>query len=1034
MTAKKATGPTSIVLAGMLVFAPLSASAQQASGIAGEVRDDTGGVLPGVTVTAASPALIEQQRIAISDGQGRYNIIDLRPGTYSVTFILPGFSTIIREGVELTAGFTATINVELGVGGIEETITVSGASPVVDVQNVRQQTVFSDELLDMLPSSGKSLVGYTKLIPGLQGGADVGGAGGLWATGNVITDTIHGKGGAKFSYDGMQTNNYGGNGATSYLMNPSTVEEAAIEVGGVSAETNTSGISMNLIPKEGGNTFSFMGSGLYSGEGLQSDNLGDDLRARGVSNLNKVLHVYDVNATLGGPIKRDRLWFFLATRGSGNQNQVNDVFFNLTRGTPFYTPDLDRPSYRKEWLKSQAVRLTWQVSQRNKLNVFADVQDYHVRGRGGNNAPEAHTVWSFWPAGLYQASWTAPVTSRLLFEAGWSLTRNDFPATHEQVTGHFGFVVPRDHPSILDLGTGFRYNAKSNYSLTHVQYRVVERFSMSYVTGSHAFKTGFEVQQGVQNVQTWVNSDGQNAACPHCPVQYRFLNGTPIQLEQWATPYERRNRIKADLGAFIQDQWSIRRMTFNLGVRFDYFNSSVPAQQVPATPSGWIPERNFEPVTGVPTWMDINPRLGMSYDLFGDGRTALKTSFGRYMAPLGIDIANANNPINTSINSVRRTWSDTNANFVPDCDLGNFGDNGECGAINNANFGKNNPNATRYDDALIRGFGKRDYFWDFSTELQHELATGVSVSAGYYRNWTSIYSILGGVRWGAGVTDNLAVTPADFDPFCITAPNDPRLPGGGGYDVCGLYDVSPEKFGQREDLVRQTSDFGEPSRVSDFVSFRIDARLDDGAVLGGSVDTGRTVEDNCFVVDAPGLNNYSAQTFGVSIPANTETTIDGEHICRTVKPLEGSTLVKAYASYPLPGGIVVSGTLQNLPGIPQEANFRVPNDQIAPSLGRNLAACGTRTVCTATANVPLIVPFSLFEVRRTQLDLRLGKLFDLGRYRVQLNVDIYNVLNDSSVLQTNNNYGSRWQTPQSNAVRSGFMEGRLIQVGGQLTF
>ena len=148
------------------------------------------------------------------------------------------------------------------------------------------------------------------------------------------------------------------------------------------------------------------------------------------------------------------------------------------------------------------------------------------------------------------------------------------------------------------------------------------------------------------------------------------------------------------------------------------------------------------------------------------------------------------------------------------------------------NFGKNNPNATRYDDELVRGFGKRDYFWDFSTELQHELATGVSVSAGYYRNWTDIYSILGGVVWGAGVTDNLAVTPADFDPFCITAPNDSRLPGGGGYDVCGLYDVSPEKFGQREDLVRQTSDFGEPSRVSDFVSFRLDARL---AARGGSL-------------------------------------------------------------------------------------------------------------------------------------------------------------------------------------------------------
>ena len=1022
-----------VVLVGALLL-PAIAHAQQASVIAGAVRDTSGGVLPGVTVAAASPALIEQVRTVFTDGEGRYSIVDLRPGTYNVTFELPGFGTIIREGIELVTGFTATINVALAVGTVAETITVTGASPVVDVQNVRQQMVVSNELLDLLPSSGKSLVGYTKLIPGLQGGADVGGAGGLWATGNVITDTVHGKGGAKFSYDGMQTNNYGGNGATSYLMNPSTVEEAAIEVGGVSAEVNTSGISMNLIPKEGGNTFSFMASSLYSGESLQSDNLSDNLRARGVSNLNKVLHVYDLNATVGGPIKRDRLWFFAATRSSGNKNQVNDVFFNTTRGTQVYTPDLDQPSFRKEWLKSQAIRLTWQASQRHKLNFFADVQSYHVRGRGGNNAPEAHTVWSFWPAGLYQAAWTAPITSRLLFEAGWSLTRNDFPATHEQVTEHFGFVVPRDHPSIQELTTGFRYNAKASYSLTHVQYRVVERFSVSYVTGSHAFKTGLDIQQGVQDVETWVNSDGRNAACAICPVRYRFLNGTPVGLEQWATPYERKNRIKADLGVFVQDQWTIDRLTLNYGVRIDYFSSYVPAQQVPATPSGWIPERNFAAVNGVPSWTDVNPRLGVSYDLFGTGRTAIKTSLGRYLAPLGIDIANRNNPINTSINSIRRTWTDTNENFIPDCDLGNFGDNGECGAINNANFGKNNPNATRYDDALVSGFGKRDYFWDFSGEVQHELAPGVSVTAGYYRNWTSIYSVLAGVSWGAGVTDNLAVTPADFDPFCITAPDDPRLPGGGGYEVCGLYDVSPEKFGQREDLVRQSSDFGDPSRVSDFVSFKIDARLDSGAVFGGSVDTGRTVENNCFVVDAPGLNNYSAQTFGVSIPANTETTIDGEHICRTVNPVKGQTVIKMYTSFPLPGGLAVSGMLQSLPGIQQQANYRVPNDLIAPSLGRNLAACGTRTVCNATANVPLIVPFSEFEPRRTQLDLRLSKLFDIARYRVQANLDIYNVLNNSSVLQTNNNYGSRWQTPQSNAVRSGFMEGRLIQIGAQLTF
>ena len=1034
MTERKATSWVGVVVVGMLVLIPLGASAQQASGIAGEVTDDTGGVLPGVTVTAASPALIEQQRIAITDGQGRYNITGLVPGPYSITFTLPGFNQVIREGVELRAGFTANVDVELGVGGLEETITVTGAASVVDVQNVRQQTVITDALLDVLPSSGKSLVGYTKLIPGLQGGSDVGGAGGLWATGNVIANTIHGKGGAKFSYDGMQTNNYGGNGATSYLMNPSTVEETAINVGGVSAETNTSGISMNLIPKEGGNTFSFMSSALFSGESLQSSNLTQTLMDRGVGNTNKVLHIYDLNATVGGPIRRDRLWFFAATRGSGNQNQVNDVYFNLTRGTPFYTPDYDNPSYRKEWLKSQAIRLTWQASERNKLNFFADVQDYHVRGRGGNNSPEAHTVWSFWPAGLYQAAWTAPLTSRLLIEGGWSLTRNDFPSTHAQVTDHFGFIVPEDHPSIRELSTGFRYNAKSTYSTRHIQYRVVERFAVSYVTGSHAFKVGFQTQQGVYDVVSWVNSDGRNTACANCPVRYDFLNGRPNRLEQWATPYERTNRIGADAGIFAQDQWAFSRFTLNYGVRIEYFNSHVPAQNVPATPSGWFPERNFEAVSDVPSWTDINPRVGLSYDVFGDGRTALKTSFGRYLSPLGTDLANANNPINTSINWIRRTWSDTNENYIPDCDLGTFSENGECGPISNSNFGQSNPNATRYDDALLRGLHKRDYFWDLSAELQHELAPGVSTGIGYYRNWTDIYSILGGVRWGAGVTDNLLVTPQDFSPFCVTAPVDSRLPNGGGYEVCGLYDVNPEKFGQRENLVRQTADFGDPSRVSDYITFKLDARLDSGFQFGGSMDTGRTVENNCFVVDAPGLNNYSAQTFGVSIPANTETTIDGEHICRTVRPMRANTLVKLYWSYPLPGDVIVSGMLQSVPGIDMQANWRAPNDLIAPSLGRNLAACGTRVVCSATMNVPLMVPFTEFEPRRTQLDLRLTKLFNFGRYRIQANADVYNILNDASVLQMNGTYGSRWLTPQSNAIQSGFLEGRLIQFSGQFTF
>ncbi|MQA28450.1 MAG: TonB-dependent receptor [Luteitalea sp.] len=274
--------------------------------------------------------------------------------------------------------------------------------------------------------------------------------------------------------------------------------------------------------------------------------------------------------------------------------------------------------------------------------------------------PESHTVWSFWPAGLYQATWRAPMTSRFLLDAGASLTRNDFPGSHTRSPGVFGFTVPLDNPSILETSTGFRYNARFTYSPIHIQYRVVERFSASYVTGSHAFKAGFQWQQGYYDVESWVNSDSRNAACLRCPVRYQFLNGVPLQVEQTATPHPQENRIKADLGIFVQDQWAMRRLTLNYGLRLDYFNSYVPAQQIPATPWGWIPERNFAPVSGVPEWTDLNPLVGASYDLFGNGRTAMKMSFGRYVGVLGTDVASANNPINTSVNAVLRTWNDTN--------------------------------------------------------------------------------------------------------------------------------------------------------------------------------------------------------------------------------------------------------------------------------------------------------------------------------------------------------------------------------------
>jgi hypothetical protein len=222
---------------------------------------------------------------------------------------------------------------------------------------------------------------------------------------------------------------------------------------------------------------------------LQSNNLTDELRVRGLNTTIEVLHLYDLNAAIGGPIRRDKVWFFAASRTAGTQQQVPGVYFNATLGQPLYTPDLGRPSYRRERMWSQAERVTWQVSARNKVNLFADTQGLFVHGRGEFSAPEAANAYDLWPNGLYQATWTSPRTNKLLLEGGFSWMNGPSPFRRRDK----GFMaVSRDNISTTDLLTGFVYNAKPSYSEQWDNVRIVQRFSAAYVTGSHAIKAGIQ--------------------------------------------------------------------------------------------------------------------------------------------------------------------------------------------------------------------------------------------------------------------------------------------------------------------------------------------------------------------------------------------------------------------------------------------------------------------------------------------------------------------------------------------------------------
>ena len=969
--------------AGLCLISSL-AYAQQASGIAGTVRDASGGVLPGVAVEASSAALIERVRVAVTDGDGRYNVVNLPPGTYAVTFTLQGFGTLRREGIVLTAGFTAPVNADLQVSTLSETITVSGETPLVDTQNVRRQTVLTAETLDVLPTSIKNPNALIGVTLGLAGIADVGG---IYAT--QVGGNFHGKGGTRTQFDGMSVQNMTGNAG--YQLNPALVSEMTLQASGITAEGNAEGVLINMVPKDGGNLFAGTLSGLYTNSDLSGDNLNSDLKARGLSSVNRPLNVYDATATLGGPIRKDKVWFFASAREWGNNYIFAGFYWNKTQGTPFYTPDPARPANRTQWFESKAARLTWQATQKQKFSFFGDFQDACICrtgtiSSGVGMAPEAIRAYHFRPTGFYQTSWTAPFTSRLLLDGSFSATINHWPEFRQP-------GVMKDTISILEQTTGVRFNARETYDDPNVQDRYGERFSISYVTGSHALKFGFQDEQGILKAYRVASTAN---------VSYTFSNGVPVSLTQYATPYELQNRFRHDMGLYAQDQWAIRRLTLNLGLRYDYFNGYVPAQHVPATPNGWLPERDYAQVNNVPLWKDLNPRVGAAYDLFGDGKTALKASLGRYVNRSVVEIANANNPIVASVNQVNRAWTDSNGNYAPDCDLASRVANGECGPLQNQNFG-NPVVTTRYSDSVLKGFGVRPYNWDMSAELQRQIGRDMSMTVGYYRNW------YGNFR----VTDNLSVGPADFNTFCVNAPRDPRLPNGGGYPVCDLYDVVPAKFGQSNNLVRPAKDFGTQTQVSNFLTFAMDARFASGARVGGGIDTGRTTSDVCDVrKQVPELNITGSFAVTPTSP-----------FCRATSPFSGNTQIKLNGSYPLPREFFVSALYQNLSGPAYTADWAAATGLISPSLGRDLAG-GVRT-----ATVGLLAPSTYYDNRTMRLDLRIGKNLRLTqRMKVQGNVDLYNVTNSGSVLADTNAFGARWLVPTL------VLEPRILQFSAQISF
>jgi hypothetical protein len=780
------------VVAVAVIAVPALAFAQ--ASITGTVRDASGAVLPGVTVEASSPALIEQVRSAVTDGTGQYRVVDLRPGTYVVTFTLPGFSTVRRAGIELTGSFTATVNADMRVGGVEETITVTGEAPTVDLQSTTRQRVLDREVVDSVPS-GRSQFNLAALIPGVSLSAnavsgtsnqDVGGA-----VGNEqVTMTVHGSRGEdqRVTQNGISLGSASSGSMVGALVNPASFEEVTIDVSGASAEMAQGGLRINVIPREGGNTFRGTFFGSYANDALQGNNFSDDLRARGLTSPNLLKRNFDVNPGFGGPIARDRLWFYTSVRYNVAENFAAGAFANANANDPnawTYVADPDRPASNDGKWKDATGRFTWQVTPRNKFAMSIDQQDRCSCPfqASATTSPEAGSNTRFPLQRSLQFDWTTPLTNRLLFEV----------VGIHRIEGWGFYPVDGMNPamiSVREASTGLTYRARASYSNNQNE-SFYYRTALSYITGSHALKFGFNDGQGANTATTTTLA----------PVNYQFNNGVPNQVTVWATPFSVKSRMDHDLGLYAQDRWTMDRLTLNLGIRYDHFASGFPETQI--GPSVLTPSRDLVfPERSNLSWHDVTPKLGASLDLFGTGRTALKATLNKYVASQALGgLATSPNPVSTLVNSTTRSWVDVDRDFVVDCDLTNPAANSggdTCGALANSNFGQTLPGST-FDRGILSGWGSRGSNWEFSAGVQHELMPRVSVDVGYFRRWYNNFL----------ATDNLSVAAADYDTFSITAPTHASLSNGGGYPVTGVKTLKPASFGRpARNFVTFANDYG----------------------------------------------------------------------------------------------------------------------------------------------------------------------------------------------------------------------------------
>jgi len=958
------------VLAVLTVLAGTATAQVQTGEITGRVTDDTGAVLPGATVTLTSPALIQPQTAMSSEtGSFRFPLIPI--GTYTLKFELPGFKTIVREGIQVTIGFTAQVNQQLGISTVQETVTVSGESPIVDTKATTARTTFDLDSLQNIPSARDPWV-MLQRVPNISmdrvnvGGSQSGQQSGYISRGGNT-------GNNKWSLDGVDITDMSATGASPIYYDFDMMQEMQVTTGGADASQQTGGVGINFVTRSGTNRFKGSGRLYNTNDRFEGDNVTDEIRANGAGSGAPIQNINDFGFEVGGPILSDKLWYW----GSYAKQDIKVGVVNFYKPTPQCRPAgvplgeiaarlgsteaiRDCLATDLTTLDNYNLKVTWAPVRNNKFN-FQNTWGGKVRSaRDASETRPLETAyrqknidgtvgtfgWDAGPVPIWKASDQHVLSDRLLVDIQYAHIGNNFTLTFQN-------PEQRDIQPRFDIASG-SWARSFNESVFMRPTQSVDLTSSYFLPnalgGDHAFRAGYRWRTALGRS---ISHTGGNAVARYSNSSTScasFDAGCNADLfRDGFTEFDLKTHA-----VYVQDTYTVRRMTLNLGVRWDRQADAALAADVPANPiiPQIMPAISFPGVDSGVVWNDVSPRLGMTYDLFGTGKSVARASYSLYFGQMGPGQL-AGDLISIAQVSVRYPWADLNGDtFVQTNEL-----NTTTFLTKSASFDPTNPTSFLSPGAINPDL-KNDRTREFVLGLQQELMRNLAVELNYvWRKYDQF-------TW----TDRTNWDSSNFAPFTLAPTN------CGPTAVCNPITYYRATSPQPSPFIRNN----QPDRYRDYngVELALTKRYSDRWAANVSVAWNRAVDqwDSLAGVEDPtNLTNLNGASFA---PESAGSGVDGVFN-------NAEWLFKASGQYTLPlWEISVAGSTSVTQGYPFPQHIAVT----------------TRGNSIADANVFL---FPLGDVRLPNLfvaDFRVDKAFTFGGMRIIPSVDIFNLTNSSEIL------------------------------------